>query len=911
MFPMVLLCVVFLQAQSVWGQRKQKSAYEKLDQAKLAQTLRALGMNELLAELVKSGSGSDTKSAAILVQVRIAEAAKAKDQAGRDKLLDEAIVQLDKLIKNTAKATDDEIKLRHYRFTLDRAVTEGITKTAPYIERLMYFQAKPGDAETVAKLTKSAVAIIDRLAAKLELLRKDWSNNDEKMITGVIWRLEPLIQEVRYRGAWIRMYRAMVLPADSDERAMLLQQAISDVADFANAEDNSSGVKFDSLLLSGMCARMLGEWHNASGFLKRAADKDASASIRLKAYFEIVVCSIDRKEFAEAQTAIENFIKNAGALKVEKVAVDLQATLLKNRLLEVRAQAVKKEKPAESAKLLEESRKILLDFVDKYPAYRDQIMEIIVGKYEGTDTKDLSPGIRVLIGVREFTKAIQKAATEKKKTPDFTQAEKIFTELLKDKRAGKSVLATSLWYMGHIRNMQRKNEKAARYFYQLAKDHPKDSRAKDSAMNAVRSLRGILIEKKTTAAKLGPEFVRQYAHCLKVLVENWGEKDPKIRSYNYELGIMYDTLNRNRDAISAFNEVDPKSELYLPAKSRILSLQAEILFDSTESPETTQILANSLIRDLGLYCGQARRYANEVAQKQPAKAKQVLGWGAGCDMVIAQIHKDILNDPVQSITHAERVPQNWPEFPDLKRRSKEFITRVLLESGQTDQAVKQLLKLVEENPEGAETLIAEAIGQIHVRISRLEFHRDAKSKKKLADLRKANRVFAEKLYKWALQEKKKKEQKKEKKEKIEAWMYGYEQALAAAYESSDDIEEVKKSLEMFGQLDKAKSGQAMNVRGLARWYRRLGKNAEAMKQYDRLVGGLEHKSAQWWRAQLERLQFAEVVLDSIEGLKSIRLQISRMRQKDPKSMGGYWESFNVIDSKVRERIKEIGQKTGE
>ncbi len=895
-FSVAVLCVSFLSVQPAWGQRK--SAYEKLDPARLAQTLRAFGMNELLAELVRSDKGADAKSAALLVQVRIAAAAKAEDQAGRDKLLDEAIVMLDKLVKATADAADDEAELQHYRFMLDRIVVEGITKTVPYIERLSYFQARPGDAVAVAKLTRSAVGLLDRLTAKLGMLHEEWADDEGRMVTGVLWRMEAFIQEVRYRGAWIRMYRAMVLPADSDERAMLLQQAITDVGDFADAEDNSSGEKFDSLLLSGMCARMFGEWRDASGFLKRAADKDARTGIRLKAYFETVVCFIDRKKFAEAQKAVGEFIKQAGLLPVQKVAVDRRAILLKNRLLEVRAEAVKKEDPAKSAKLLEESRKMLLDFVEKHPAYREQIMEIIVGKYEGADTKDLPPGIRVLVGVREFTKAVRKAAGEKAKTPDFTEAEKIFAEVLADKRSDDSGLVTALWYMGHIRNMQRINKEAARYFSRLAEKFPKDSRAKDSAMNAVSSLRGILTEKKTTAAAAGTEFVKQYAHCLEVLVNNWGEKDPKIRSYNYELGIQYDTLKRNDDAIAAFNKVDPNSELYLPSRSRILSLQAETLFDSTAPQETRQRLAVNLIRDLRSYCRRARKFASETADKD--RRMQVLGWGARCDMVIAQIFKDVLNQPAQSVAHAEKVPRNWPEVTGLKRRSQEFIIRVLLEGGQTADAIAKLLKLVEQNPKGAERLIAKAIDQIHIRILRLEFRRDEQSKKKLADLRKAYRVFAEKLYKWASQSKLPAEQ-----------MYGFEQAMAIAYASSDNVEEVKKARNLFERLDKEKSSQVMNILGLARCLARLGKNIEAMKQYDRLINGLPRKSAQWWRAQLERLQFAlRIYGHSDKGLESIRLQVRVLRGTDSK-MGEYRELFDAIENKAREMLKTIGEKTGE
>ena len=383
-----------------------------------------------------------------------------------------------------------------------------------------------------------------------------------------------------------------------------------------------------------------------------------------------------------------------------------------------------------------------------------------------------------------------------------------------------------------------------------------------------------------------------------MLVKARGDNAPDIHTYHYELGMMYDILGRNDDALAAFNNVDPNSELYLPSRSRILSLRAEILFDSTAPPETRQRLAVDLIRDLRSYCRRARTYANKSTDK--LRKKQVLGWGAECDMVIAQIFKDVLNQPAQSVAQAEKVPRDWPEIKGLKRRSREFVIRVLLEGGQTDDAVKQLLTLVEQNPEGAEGLIAKAIDQIHVRILRLEFRHDAESKKKLADLQKAYRVFAEKLYKWAGQSKLPADQ-----------MYGFEQALAIAYASSDNVEEVKKAQNLFGRLDKEKSGQSMNVLGLARCLARLGKNTEAMKQYDRLVVGLPRKSAQWWRAQLERLQFAlRICADNAKDLENIRLRVRVLRGIDPK-MGEYWELFNAIESKASELLKTIESKSGE
>ncbi len=898
------MCVVLMPVRSAEAQRAVKAtcAYEKLDQARLAEALGNLRMRELLEALVgkeKPEVGGDLKGQALLVQARIDAALQAKDQESRDKLLDEAIAKLDELIKATAKAVNDEGILRHYRFILKRIVTEGITKTAPYIERLSYFQARPGDAETVAGLTKSAVARLDRLVAKLMTQRDEWTGKTKHMTNRAIWKLGDLIDEANYRGAWIRLNRGMVIPSDSKERPMLLNQAISDVRKFAGAGDDSSGVKFDSLLLSGMCARLLSELGNAESFLKRAADKDARPPIRLKAMFEMCVCRIDQKKYDEAAAAIKDFAKRGATLKIAKLAVDLQSAMLTNRLLEVRAEAVRKTDPAGADKLVEESIKVLLVFIEKYPGYREHIMDIIVGKYEGRDTKGLSPDVIVLIGVKEYTRASREARSEKGRTPDFTKAEELFGKVLADKRTGDSGRAAALWYMGLIKNIQRRNYDAAKNFREMADKFPTDPRAKNSALYAIASLRGILKEKNTTAEKMGKEFVEEYTRCLEVLVKNWGEKDPGIRSYNYELGTMYDILERNTEAKKAFNRLDPDSEQYIPSRFRILSLQAEDLFESAGSQVDRQRRANNLIRDLRTYNRRAKKYADSIAGKDKDRAAQVRGWCAECGMLVAQIMKDILDRPEKGAAEAEKAAKDWPDVPGIKRRSQEFVVRVLLETGKTSQAIKRLLSLVEKDPKDAEDLIAEAIEQIRVRIDRMEFLTDEKSRKKLAELRSAYRIFAVKLYDWARSNKKPEE------------MYGFKQALAGAYESSKNLDEVREALKMYRQMDKDKSGQAVNVLGMARCCRRLGMNKEAMEQYDRLAEGMKEKTPQWWRARLERLQFAiRIFADDAKSLEEIRLQIRVLQYKDRK-MGGFWELFNIIDRRSGELLKKIRHKTDE
>ncbi|MCD6378227.1 MAG: tetratricopeptide repeat protein, partial [Planctomycetes bacterium] len=540
--------------------KDEKGVYEKLDQAKLAKTLKEFGMTELLETISKPSPGKKVNIVALslLVDNKIKQALEAVDQENRDNLLDEAIAYLDRLIVATAKAKDDMTILKHYRFVLKRIVTEGITKADKYAERVSYFLASPDDPKILKRLTASALKRLDQLMDKLINLQELWADDEERMVTGAAWQLEALIDEVRYRGAWIRLYHAMVLPAGSEERSMLLQQAIQDVKKFADAEDNSSGVKFYSLLLSGICSRLLGKWQQAESYLDRAADEQAAPAVRLKALFEKVLCYIDQKKFTEAARAIEQFRKRGVDLGMPKVAVDMQSALLASHLADVQADALEKSDPQAATEFRAKSRKYLLDFLEKYPNYREAFVEVIATKYEGVDTKELFPDMKILLGIRLYNKALRKYESSPQKVIPLdllTKAEKYFDEVLSDKRAGKKVQATALWYLALIRNLERRNLEAAKYFRQLAEKFPDDERARNAAIYAVRSLRGILAEKNVEPTEMGTTFVKEYAQCLSILVKNWGQTDPEIRSYNYELGMLYDKLGRTSEAIDAFERI--------------------------------------------------------------------------------------------------------------------------------------------------------------------------------------------------------------------------------------------------------------------------------------------------------------------------------------------------------------------
>ncbi len=870
--------VVVCGSVAAQSSREAASAYERLDESRLAAALKDLQMTELLEALLQqSGKFEKLEAMYLQSQAKIAAAEGAKDEAQRTKLLEEAMAIQDELIKQTQTARSSKELLRHYRYTLDRVVTEGITDAYTHVERLQYFLARPDDGAQVEKCTRGALEVLTRLMGRMQMTRDDWAGDEEMLVTGDIWKLEELINEARYRGAWIRFYRGMVLPASSAERGPLLQQAIEAVADFANAEDNASGVKFASLLLSGMAARELGEWHNASSFLNRAADKDAGP-LRLKAMFEMARALIEQRLFDQASSFIQADFATVGRQAVGEVAVEMQSSLLKSRLLEAQAQSLKPPDAQKSERLMGQSIQVLLDFIEKRPEYREAFMEVIAPKFEGRDAADQPPEIQVALGVWQYNK----------KTPEgMARAARLFETVRADPKAGDSAHATALWYLGVISNVERKNLQAGMYFRELAEKHPRDTRAEEAAWNALRSLNGILVERKTEPRDLGKEFVEQYAGVLKVLTDGWASTSREVRLKYYDLGTQYEVLGRTTEAIDAYLKVPSDSELYLPSRYRILDLRVQDLLDKPLPSEAKRQLATNLVTELRSYRARAREYIDQVKEADPERAKQVRSWAARCHLLEAQLCKDVLDDAPQAIRLAQQAARDWPEVPDIEAVSQQFVVRVLLETGQTDQAIGILEKL-----KGAEDLLVEMINQIRVRIDRLELQAEADSQAQLRKYRQAYRAFAERLYDSAQGRNLTPEQ-----------MYPFEQALAGALEQGSQ-EDATRALAMYEKLDAAKPNEAGNIRGLARCYARLGRSKQAMEQYDKLLSGLPEGSAAWWRVQIERLEFClSAYGKDADALKDVLVHIRQLRRFKGSALGDYYKQFGVIEGRATDLLK--------
>ena len=133
-------------------------------------------------------------------------------------------------------------------------------------------------------------------------------------------------------------------------------------------------------------------------------------------------------------------------------------------------------------------------------------------------------------------------------------------------------------------------------------------------------------------------------------------------------------------------------------------------------------------------------------------------------------------------------------------------------------------------------------------------------------------------------------------------MYPYSQVKALAYEYTDDKEKNKQGLDMYVALNKQKKDDAINIRGMARCYRKLGANMESMNCYNQLVNGLRRLSPDWWKAQLERAQFCvEANSTKTDEIRKVLLELRRLSDEDA-TMGGMAAKFKEVQAKGRQAV---------
>jgi len=860
-----------LDRQAARG-RPPASAYDALDESKLAAMLQELQMHELLSELSKTSAKPEFERLGWGASALLTMAAQQADRDAGDALIDQAIAIYDRLIELTKERSDYQGKVLHFRYIMQRMITEGLVKAEPYAQRILYLLDNPLDKQKVFRMADSALSVGGRLEQTLSDTLESWYSQDESRICGAYYEVEAMRLESRYRQAWLRFYKAISMPAATppDDRKSLLQQVVYDFRDFASPEQEDVNVRSWARLLTGMARREQGNFDEAARLFQPLAQEDAPKEIRLKALFEQARLAIEENKPNAPEAAIEKFHAQAAKITgLAPIAVEMQTALLKSYSCTFQARAVAASKPQLAAELNRKSGQVLLTFLKNYPEYIKAFASSVAPRYEGQDPDKLSPELAVLVGI---AKSFDNSDKSQK------QAERTLQAVLKNKDqkdAAPSVMA--MGYLGRLYLLRKDYLSAAESFRRLAGNFPNESLAKSAAWEAVRAIEMVMNDPNT---KPGEREHAEYLQCLEVLTAHWG-RDAEVRTRYYPLGLEYERVSRRNDAVKAFDAVDPKSDAYLPSRMHALNLRGQLLLE-TSKPGIPA--ARALVSDIRQFHQAAVAFTSPSAERLDLSRRM----GAQMDLLAAQLQLDVLALPKDARAMAEQAAKDWAAVPGMN----DHCLRVMIQAYLRERNLTKAIELFDKIEQGAEDVVGQVIVQVRQRVESLDPVKDAAELKQYLD----NYVrFAEMLYATADSRFKARMEGKPA-NWLDKQMYAYRQILACAYEYSDDKERWPKALEMYRDLARENKQDAINLRGMARCNRKLGANIEAMNQYNALVAGLEKRSPAWWKAQLERAQFA-VEVCTPEEIKKVALELKVLQDVDPQ-MGGLASQFHLLSAKT-------------
>ncbi|MCY2927225.1 MAG: tetratricopeptide repeat protein, partial [Planctomycetota bacterium] len=876
---LIVLCAagaLALTANFASAQPKSKpaprGAYLMLNDAAVVKDMRDLGMKELLAGLAgEDYDGKDLPKLMAAASATLGEASFVLEPEAHDKVLDRAVAIMDKaepMAKEAAEAPDASIRVRmeYVRLRLMKATTQGVTRCEPYVQQILYLLEGESDRKAILKWAPEAHKAVVLLAKEISNAQSALTGDDK--ILGGQRVLDALAAETRYNEARMLLYEGIATPTDAaglKTRATLLPQAITMVAEWLVPAAAAGGkrravsvsVQQESLMLAGIASREMRESEKAKIYLEQLLAEGVPLAKQAQAMFEIAHTVVDQGKLEPGLAAVKDFRDKAlKGRMLKEVGIDMQATLLTSHLYDnLSAAAAGDAKKARE--YTSKSAQVLLDFIKKYPDYTRAFLKIIKRKFQGQDLANLPVGLRIML------------------TGDETEANKIITVLEEIVNSPEiktpAEMVEALMGLGEqYRKAGRLGLAAARY-RRVAEEYPKESAAPDAALRAVNCLHAGVNDTGTFGP--GSAESKEYTHCLKVLLANWGEKEN--RDYLYFLGMQYERTNQFAEAIAAFDKVSPEAGVYAPAKFHSLTIRGSMLMATSPANAARKPQAAALIEATKAF----HSFIVNYKTADEAKIADVRTFGPEVDLLASQVQLEILGNYEGARAAALRLPQDWPEISQQVRgRCKVVVILSYLK----ESNVKGAMEVVKDASSLSEDILSEIVRQLRGLVERLD---PVTQKAEREDMGKQYAMFVEDIYRRALERFKAHAASQPGSypaEWLDTQMYEYTKGLAGAMEESNDKNVILKALKHYQRLLELRKDDAVVIRGLARCYRKLPEPILAMSFYNRLVNGLADRSLPWWQAHLERMEYGlEIFAREPEQIDKILMVLRTLGENDP------------------------------
>ena len=413
------------------------SAYERLDQWLLAETLSSMHMTDALRGMAAENKGdTSVNGLSGYISAMIGLANSETDPAVRRKLLDQAAESLPDLIKKTPKVNEEDvIKVLGYRLKLVDLL--GRSQVSLHADVLIMLMGGEEDRRIIMGYTAQILTAKKEGGSTgrsmLEMLQDDIDQEVEKVHgdpaneVNNLPPLQTLQHELKYSSAWFKLYRGLASSVVA-ERADLLQSASVIAEPYAKGEwEGAESPDPASLLLQGEASTELGvTWRmkakEAKGIDAETAKSDAEKEFdRASKFFDsamncksapddqgkqtvlispdlkaIVLYQIARNliewgKYTEALKAVNEYgpaiIKPELLGKDAAIRADVNTAMLKNHLYMRWAENATDKTQADNYRL--ESQKALLDFLTAHKEQKAIVAafyKIIANKYRDAPT---------------------------------------------------------------------------------------------------------------------------------------------------------------------------------------------------------------------------------------------------------------------------------------------------------------------------------------------------------------------------------------------------------------------------------------------------------------------------------------------------------------------------------------------
>ncbi|MCH7813286.1 MAG: hypothetical protein IID40_04615 [Planctomycetes bacterium] len=822
--------------------------------------LRQRGLIDLLeAALSEAPPGDEVEAELLRREILLATADDAsRTAAARRAALDEANGLLRSLI--STRPADP----RALQWRLERGQSLLYKRGDPYSTQVLYRGGTAADRRELARIMIEAIGAFDDLktALQTEYVRLDQLSLGEferLERKGYIERLDRLLPQAQAMRRWAVFYRALARDAKDPHRIDELRSVVvelRDQTDLLETPHPVSHYQCQSLLLSGMCVRRLGDYALALEQLTAAVsvvEELGDPVERRDLQWAVTLAGIERvrtlreaRRYEEALDGLEDLRTWIGSTAPSNFGLQLVTALLESSVVRARARRLAAAGNAALARRVEaRSRDPLITLARQSDAYRDAVYAAVYEQMEADqDPEALHPFERCALVAGLLGDAERGGGGDTERIALLDRAISVAHQALADTTTLDPELHAEVLYnlavASHRRGLRLE---AAGTFLEVGRDFATFRLAEQAATLAVQ---GAWELHQDLGLRARPEVQELYLEALVVLTERH-EKSPAAAYWQFFRAQALEEREQLTEAARQYARVSADHEFYLQARFLRARCLAGAIRERVErgdaDPAELAAQTEAAIRATQRFI----EYATQRAADEPQRTD--------IDRLVARA---LVNQAELTVLPGLERNQNaltlLEGFEQRPGAASELIGRVLRVRiiayqalGKLAEAEQAIPEYIKSDPANAGATLQELFNAIDAEVRRLRrAGRDDQARQKAESAL----LLARKLFDWAQSDTA--NLSSANREALQVQLG--EAALAAGHPAQARQVFTECLQRRGGSPDQPGAGDLRVTLGLAEALFQLDRFSEALPLYSRVYGWLEQATPLWWRALLGDLR---------------------------------------------------------